>query len=142
MPKRKMASAPSGTDTLTLGLNPTLRDSLKLLSASRKAARKAGKPVFIQGMVDEAILNLAKMLKDKEQVAFIPVPRSSEGRTCLRVSVRAHRVAIQASETADVKLADFIRTALSIYLRIHAHEIDQETKAAGHRSRKSARGKV
>lgn len=139
MPKRKVASASAGTDTLTLGLSPALRDSLKLLSASRKAARNAGKPAFIQGMVDDAILSLAQLLKRGNEVAFIPVPRTSEGRTSLRVSAHAHRVAILGSETADVKLADFIRTALSIYIRNHGNEIHQETKTSAHRGRKPAR---
>jgi hypothetical protein len=140
--KRKVASAPSGTDTLTLGLSPTLRDSIKLLSASRKATRKAGKPAFVLGIVDDAILNLAALTKAGKEVAFIPVPRSSEGRTSLRVSARGHEIAVRASEDADVKLADFVRTALSAYVRDHANEIHQETKTSAHRRRKPARGKV
>jgi hypothetical protein len=140
--KRKVASAPSGSDTLTLGLSPNLRDSLKLLSASRKATRRAGKPAFVLGIVDDAILNLSAHIKAGKEIAFIPVPRSSEGRTSLRVSARIHWIAVRASEDADVKLADFVRTALTIYVRDHANEIHQEIKTSAHRRRKSARGKV
>jgi molybdopterin converting factor small subunit len=132
--QRKVASPRQETATLTLGLSPELRDGLKRLSAVRKAARQAGRPIFIQGMVDDAIVNLAQMLNSGKEVAFIPVPRCSEGRTALRVSAQAHRTAQKASEAADVKLADYIRTALSLYLRNHANEIDKEAKAPRHRA--------
>jgi hypothetical protein len=136
VPNRKVASAPSGTNTLTLGLNPVLRDSLRLLSATRKAARTAGKPAYIQGMVDEAILHLSQMLKSDKSIAFVPIPRSSEGRTALRVSAGAHQVALRTSEVADVRLADFIRTALTIYVRDHANEIYAKVKTPTDRRRK------
>jgi molybdopterin converting factor small subunit len=135
--KRKVAAPRQGTATLTLGLSPDLRDSLKRLSAARKAtAKRTGQPKFIIGIVDEAITELANLLKRGEKVAFIPVPRSSEGRTALRVGTDAHAIAQKSSEAADVKLADFVRTALSLYVRSHAREIDQKTKAASHRGRK------
>jgi len=140
--QRKVASPQQETATLTLGLSPELRDGLKQLSAVRKALRKGGKPVFIQGMVDDAIVNLDQLLKGGRDVAFIPVPRSSEGRTALRVSATAHRIAQKASEAADVKLADYIRTALSHYLRNYAHEVHKEAKAPAHRARKPAGRKV
>jgi hypothetical protein len=66
----------------------------------------------------------------------VPVPRSSNGRTALRVSAKAHKVALQASENADVKLSDFVRTAISLYIRSHASEIHKEIKTAAHRGRK------
>jgi hypothetical protein len=127
---------------LVLVLSPVLRDSLKRLSANRKASRTAGKPVFILGIVDDAIGNLANLLNAGKEIAFVPAPRSSEGRSSMRVSARAHRIAQQVSEAADVKLADFIRTALSLYVRKHADEIYQKAKTSAHRSRKPARGKV
>ena len=137
MQKRKVAAPRQGTATLTLGLSPDLRDSLKRLSAARKAAAKAaGQGKFIIGIVDEAITELAAFLKNGKKVAFIPVPRSSDGRTALRVGVRAHATAQKASEAADVKLADFVRTALSLYIRSHAREIDKKTQTSSHRSRK------
>jgi hypothetical protein len=136
VPKRKVA-APQGTATLTLGLSPDLRDSLKQLSAARKAVAKvAGQGKFIIGIVDEAITALAALIDSERKVAFIPVPRSSGGRTALRVGLRAHAIAQKSSEKADVKLADFVRTALSLYLRSHAHEINKEIKSSSHRSRK------
>jgi hypothetical protein len=108
-----------------------------LLSASRKASKKGGgKPSFILDIVDEAIAKLAAMLKSGADISFIPVPRSSTGRTSLRVSAKSHRLALQASENADVKLADFVRTALSLYIRSHASEIYEETKTPSHRGRK------
>ena len=137
MQKRKVAAPRQGTATLTLGLSPNLRDSLKRLSAARKAAAKAtGQSKFIIGIVDEAITGLAALLKSGKKVAFIPVPRSSEGRTALRVGADVHAIAQQASEAADVKLADFVRTALSLYVWSHASEIDQKTKTSSHRGRK------
>ena len=137
MRQRKVAAPRQGTATLTLGLSPNLRDSLKLLSQTRKAAQKpSSKSKFILEIVDEAIVDLASRLKSDAAVSFVPVPRSSSGRTSLRVSTRAHHVAQKASETADVKLADFVRTALSLYIRNHASEINQEAKAPGHRRRK------
>jgi hypothetical protein len=135
--QRKVASPRQGTATLTLGLSPDLYDSLKRLSAVRKAATSAAaQQKFIVGIVDEAIIELAALLKSGKMVAFIPVPRSSDGRTSLRVGTRAHLVAQKASEAADVKLADFIRTALSLYVRSHAREIDEKTETASHRGRK------
>lgn len=137
MQKRKVASPRRGTATLTLGLSPDLRDSLKQLSAARKAAAKAAGPErFIIGIVDEAIAKLAAALRDRKPVSFIPTPRFSTGRTALRVSANALRAAQKASETADVKLADFVRTALSRYVRSHAREIDKKTKTSSHRGRK------
>jgi hypothetical protein len=140
--QRKVVAPRQGTATLTLGLSPDLRDSLRELSAVRKALRKGARPVFIQGMVDDAILHLDQMLKSGKDVAFIPVPRSSNGRTALRVSAPVHRIAQKASEASDVKLADFIRTALSLYLRNHINEIHKEAKAPAHRARKSTGRKV
>jgi molybdopterin converting factor small subunit len=135
--KRKVVAPRQGTATLTLGLSPDLRDSLKRLSAVRKAAAKVpGHEKFIIGIVDEAITELAAVLKGGTKVAFIPVPRSSGGRTSLRVGARAHATAQKASETADVKLADFVRTALTLYVRSHSREIDQEIKTSRHRGRK------
>jgi molybdopterin converting factor small subunit len=135
--QRKVAAPRQGTATLTLGLSPDLVDSLKQLSAARKSAANAGgKPKFILGIVDEAIDELATALKAGKKVGFVPTPRSSEGRTALRVSAGPHHTAQKVSEAADVKLADFVRTALSLYLRSRTREIDQEAKTSGHRSRK------
>jgi hypothetical protein len=135
--KRKVAAPRQGTATLTLGLSPDLRDSIRQLSAARKAAAKAaGQEKFIVGIVDEAIIEVAALLKSGKSVSFIPVPRSSDGRTSLRVGVRAHAIAQMAAETADVKLADFVRTALTLYIRSHAREIDKEIKTSSHRGRK------
>ena len=137
MQKRKVAVPRQGTATLTLGLSPDLRDSLKRLSAARKAAAKtAGQAKFIIGIVDEAIIELAAILRSRKEVAFIPVPRSSDGRTSLRVGGRAHNIAQESAEAADVKLADFVRTALTLYVRSHAREIDKKTKTSSHRGRK------
>ena len=137
MRQRKVAAPRQGTATLTLGLSPDLVDSLKQLSAARKSAPKAGgKPKFILGIVDEAIDELATALKVGRTVSFVPTPRSSKGRTALRVSSGAHRTAQKASEAADVKLADFVRTALSHYVRSHVREIDKKVKAARYRGRK------
>ena len=137
MRQRKVASPRPGTAPITLGLSPDLRDSLKLLSAARKVAPTAsGKPKFIGGIVDAAIAELAELLKKGEAVSFIPTPRSSTGRTALKASAKAHRTAQKASEAADVKLADFVRTAISLYVRSHIREIDQKTKTSRHRGRK------
>ncbi|HKQ10906.1 MAG TPA: hypothetical protein VJS85_06930 [Rhizomicrobium sp.] len=137
MRQRKVAAPRRGTATLTLGLSPDLVDSLKRLSAARKSATKADdQPKFILDIVDEAIAELAAILNRGGEVNFIPVPRSTNGRTSLRVGGRAHRIAQRASEIADVKLADFIRTALSLYIRSRTREINQEAKTSGHRGRK------
>lgn len=137
MRQRKVAAPRQGTATLTLGLSPDLVDSVKQLSAARKAAANTrGKPKFILGIVDEAIEELATALKAGRTVGFVPTPRSSGGRTALRASFDAHSTAQKASEVADVKLADFVRTALSLYVRSHIREIDQKAKTARHRGRK------
>lgn len=141
MPKRKVASTPSGSP-LTLRLSPSLIADIKLLSAARKGGATAGKPAFILGIVDEAILALAAQVKAGKAIAFIPMPRSSEGRTSLRVSAKVHATAIRTAEIADVKLADFIRTALSIYVQDHADEIHQKAKAPADRARKPTRRKI
>jgi len=112
-----------------------LSDNLKRLSKTRKAAPTV-KPKFILNIVDEAIGHLASAVKAGAEISFLPMPRSSNGRTALRVSASAHRAAQKASEVADVRLADFVRTALSLYIRRHASEINQETKTARHRGRK------
>jgi len=137
--KRKTKSAPTDAVFIACGLSPDLRDSLKLLSASRKAREAADKPAFINGIVDDAVSKLAAMLKSGADVSFIPVPRINSGRTSLRISPASHRLALKASEAADVKLSDFIRTAISLYVRSHASEIYEEAKTSTHRGRKPAR---
>ncbi len=139
MRKRTTKSARTDVVWIACGLSPDLRDSLKLLSASRKAREDSDKPSFINGIVDDAIAKLAAMLKSGAEVSFIPVPRNNKGRASLRISPSAHKLAVKASETADVKLSDFVRTALSLYVRSHASEIYEEAKTPAHRVRKPAR---
>lgn len=140
MRKRKTKSAPTEAVFIALGLSPDLRDSLKTLSASRKARDAGGaKPAFLNGIVDDAIAKLVAMLKSGTEVSFIPVPRTSSGRTSFRISPSSHRLALKAAETADVKLSDFVRTAISFYVRSHASEIYEEAKTASHRAGKSPR---
>jgi hypothetical protein len=89
--QRKVVAPRQGTAPITLGLSPDLRDSLKQLSAARKVATTAsGKPKFIGGIVDAAITELAEALTAGEAVSFVPTPRSSNGRTALKVSAKAH----------------------------------------------------
>ena len=140
MRKRKTRAASTTAVFIACSLSLDLRDSLMLLSSSRKAQRgKTDKPSFLNGILDEAIAKLAAMLKSGVQVSFIPVPRNNTGRTSFRISPASHRVALKASETADVKLSDFIRTAISLYVRSHASEIYEEAKTPSHRGRKPAR---
>jgi hypothetical protein len=137
--KRESKAAPV-TVFIACSLNPDLRDSLKLLSASRKALEdRAGKPASLGGLVEEAIAKLAAMLKSGAEVSFIPVPRNNTGRTSFRIGSASHKLALKLSENADVKLSDFIRTAISLYVRSNASEIYEEAKTASHRGRKPAR---
>ena len=140
MRKRNTRAASATAVFIACSLSPDLRDSLKLLSASRKVQRaKADKPAFLNGILDDAIAKLAAMLKSGVAVSFIPMPRNNTGRTSFRISPASHKVALKASETADVKLSDFIRTAISLYVRSHASEIYEEAKTPSHRVRKPAR---
>lgn len=138
MRKRKTKSAPTDAVFIACGLSPDLRDSLKLLSTARKDRPGGDQPAFINGILADAIAKLAAMLKSGADVSFIPVPRNNTGRTSFRISPTSHRLAVKAAEAADVKLSDFIRTALSLYVRSHAREIYQETKTASPRRRKPA----
>jgi hypothetical protein len=139
--KHPTKSAPADAVFIALGLSPDLRDSLKLLSARRKARSSpaGGKPAFINGIVDMAIAKLAVALKSGAPVSFIPVPRVNSGRTSFRISPLSHRVAVKASEKADVKLSDYVRTAISLYVRSHAREIGEEAKTPGRRKRKPSK---
>ena len=139
MRKRTSKPTPVAAVFIASALNPDVRDSLKILSAARKERDATDKPVFINAIVDAAIAKLAAMLKSGANVVFVPVPRESAGRTSFRITPTSHRLALKASENADVRLSDFVRTAISLYVRSHAREIYKEAKTASHRVRKSAR---
>ena len=140
MRKRKTKAASATVVFIACGLSPDVRDSLKLLSASRKVLRnQSDRPSFFNAIVDEAIAKLAALLKSGADIGFIPVPRNNTGRTSFRISPLAHKTALRASKNADVKLSDFIRTAISFYVRSHASEIYKEAKTSRPRRRKPAR---
>ena len=138
MRTRKAKSTPAKSVFIACGLSPDLRDSLQLLSSSRKAIVEGSKPSFINAMLDEAIAKLAAMLKSGAAVSFVPVPRKKTDRTSFRISPASHKIALKACKDADLKLSDFIRTAISLYVRSNASEIYEEAKTDGHRGRKSA----
>ena len=123
----------AGTIPISLAVTADLRNDLMLLAASRKLAGSRGVR-SITHIVDAAILDLAAVVRRGARVSFVTVPRSP-----VRISVRTHHhareAAILASRNVNVRISDFVRTALSRYLRKHRREIPHLTK----RSRKSAR---
>jgi hypothetical protein len=138
--KRKIAPATQGFGFTRPTLSADLQDSLKLISASRKAqGDKSNQPSYLNGIVDEAIAKLAAMLKSGADVNFVPLPTKNAARPTYRISPASHKLAVAASENAGVKLGDFIRTALTLYVRSHASEIYKEAKPAANRARKPAR---
>lgn len=99
------------------------RENLTLLIAIRKTTNKAaGKPASVVAILDDAISVLATKLEGGRAVAFIPVPPNDCVRVSLRISTKTHQVAQKWAKAADVRVADFIRTALTFYLRKHASE--------------------
>lgn len=98
-----------------------LRRDLTLLVASRKL-QASGKPDSITQIVNLAILDLATRVRRGTKIAFLTVPRSPV-RVSVRASRHAHSIAIHVSEDANVRISDFVRTAISLYVRKHGREI-------------------
>ena len=111
------------TVPVSVCLKPDVRENLTLLIATRKTTNKAArKPASVVAVLDDAISGLAAKFESHSAVAFIPVPPNNCVRVSLRLSTKTHQVARKWAKAADVRVADFIRTALSLYLRKHANE--------------------
>ncbi len=118
----KATSLLGTTVPVSVCLKSDVRENLTLLIATRKTTNKAaGKPASIVAVLEDAISALAAKIEGGSAVAFIPVPPDCV-RASLRISTKTHQVAQKLAKAADVRVADFIRTALTLYLRKHASE--------------------
>jgi hypothetical protein len=134
--KTKALAAKPASALVSVFLRPKLHDDLKKLVAKRKLSpRRPDRPVFIRDILDEAIASLDARLQRGATVSFVPVSPSDSRQTSMRVGGAGYRAAVRASKRADVRLADFVRTALTLYLIKCASEIHETSKTPTHRKR-------
>ncbi len=126
MLRKKAVQAVSSHGTtvpVSVCLKTNTRENLTLLIAVRKTTNRAAhKPASVVAVLDDAISALTTKCESGSAVAFIPVPPTDCVRVSLRISTKTHQVAQKCARAADVRVADFIRTALTFYLRKHAGE--------------------
>lgn len=124
--RKRAVRAVSGRGTtvpVSVCLKTETRENLTLLIATRKTTNKAAhKPASVAAVLDDAISALAAKFEGGGVVAFIPVPPNDCVRVSLRIGTKTHQVVQKWAKVADVRVADFIRTALTLYLRKYASE--------------------
>jgi len=118
-PKR---NRPAENYPVRLGVSPALRDDLRRLCLSRRLRWAEGEePATIRGIMDAAVSDFGARPKE-QHMDFATAPR-----TCVMLSARigaeARRIANAASARADVRLTDYLRTALVQYMKRHASEL-------------------
>ena len=119
----KAVSPRGSTVPVSVCMKTGARENLTLLIATRKTTNKAArKPASVAAVLNDAISALAAKFEGGSAVAFIPVPPHDCERVSLRINTKTHQVAQKWAKAADVRVADFIRTALTFYLRKHAGE--------------------
>jgi hypothetical protein len=134
--KTKALAAKPASALVSVFIGPGLLDDLKKLVAKRKLLpRWPDRPVFISNILDDAIASLDARLQRGATVSFVPVSPSDSRQTSMRLGGASHRAAMRASKRADVRFADFIRTALTLYLKKCASEIHETSKTPAHRQR-------
>lgn len=132
--KTKALAVKPASALVSVYLKPGLLEDLKGLVARRKLSpKRPDRPVFIRDILDEAIASLDARLQRGGAVSFVPVSPSDSRQTSMRVGGAGYRAAVRASKRADVRLADFIRTALTLYLKKCASEIHETSKTPAHR---------
>jgi hypothetical protein len=119
----KPISSRGTTVPVSVRLKTDIRENLTLLIATRKTTNKAArKPASVAAILDDAVSALAAKLEGASEVAFIPVPPNDCVRLSLRINIKTLQAAQKWAREADVRVADFIRTALTLYLRKYAGE--------------------
>lgn len=81
------------------------------------------KPSSVVGILDEAVRMLANRGGRDSPALFVPVPRNDCERVSLRVTGQSYELAQAASQNADVRITDWLRTAVILYLHKHGKEI-------------------
>lgn len=118
-----VSSSHGTTVPISVCLKTNARENLTLLIAIRKTTNRAAhKPASVAAVLDDAISALTTKFEGGRAVAFIPVPPRDCVRMSMRISTETHQAAQKWAKAADVRVADFIRTALVFYLRKHARE--------------------
>jgi hypothetical protein len=134
--KTKALAAKPASALVSVFIRPGLLDDLKKLVAKRKSLpRRSDRPVFISSILDDAIASLNARLHRGATVSFVPVSPSDSRQTSMRLGGARRRAAMRSSKHADVRLADFVRTALTLYLKKYASEIHETSKTPAHRKR-------
>jgi hypothetical protein len=97
---------------------PGVRDALARLIRVRKSMVPRGKkPRSIVEIVDEAIKALSAQIQAKRKVHYVIVPATGCDRLSLRVNPNTYEIAQQHAVDDDVRATDFIRTAVTFYLK-------------------------
>jgi hypothetical protein len=134
--KTKALAAKPASALVSVFIGPSLLDDLKKLVAKCKLLpRRPDRPVFICNILDDAIASLDARLQRGATVSFVEVLPSGSRQTSMRLGGASHRAAMRASNRADVRVADIVRTALTFYLKKCASEIHETSKTPAHRKR-------
>lgn len=81
------------------------------------------KPSSFVSILDDAVRLLANQHDRDSPARFVPVPRDDCERVSLRVTGQSYATAQTASKKADVRITDWLRTAVVLYLRKHRKEV-------------------
>lgn len=120
----KTAKFSHTTKPVSVCFKPGVRDTLARLIAVRKLTNLHGtKPRSVVRIVDEAIKSLAAQRAANRRVSYIPVPASECSRFSIRVSPTTYKIAQNGATKDDVRVTDYIRTAVTLYLQKHEREI-------------------
>lgn len=120
----KTAKSSCVTQPISVSFKPGVREMLVRLIAVRKLAGLHGtKPRSVVGIVDEAIKSMAALRASNRKVNYIPVPANGCRRFSIRVRPATYRIAQKGAAKDDVRITDYIRTAVALYLQKHEREI-------------------
>lgn len=117
---------------IRLGVSAALRNDLERLCLIRRLRWKTGEKATIRGIIDAAVMSLIS--RQRRGVVHCIAPPLTCVPLNARIGVEAQRRARAASARADVRLTDFLRTALIMYLERHARELEglPKQKRASH----------
>ena len=117
----KKSAATGTTVPVSVCFKRGTREVLTHLSAIRKITGTA-RPNSIVGIIDEAVGNLAE-IKGDSPARYAPVPREGCERVSLRISGPAYDVARVGATSANIRITDWLRTAVVLYLLKHEKEL-------------------
>lgn len=120
--RKKASTSAADTRPVSVCFKAGTRNLLTQLAAVRRF-KGSSKPSSFVSILDDAVQMLVKQDDSDCPARFVPVPRSDCERVSLRVTGQSYAVAQIASKNSDVRITDWLRTAVMLYLRRHRREV-------------------